>query len=150
MAHGNANITVYGASTQFGKDGGPDASAAARKKNTEQHAQNIRLALRRLAVADFDVSKPLTLDELVKKFGRDGTEISGAQMLAARKFLLALKGDARLLKQITDDIDGKQVQALVQAKTTLADLVNASVSLERQEAQTKQSEAGHSPTVKES
>lgn len=117
---------MLGTATQFGKERGPDPSAAATKKNNEQHAQSIRVALRRLATADFDITKPLTLEELVTKFGRDGTVITGAQMLAARKFLMALKGDVRLLQQVTDDIDGKQVQAVAEAKITLADLVAAS------------------------
>src|SRR5436190_653334 len=126
MTRGNAQIAALGRYTQFGKERGHDPSAAACKKSREAHAASVRLALRRLAIADFDISQPITLEELVTKFGREGMAISGAQMLAARKFLLALKGNVGLLQQVTDDIDGKQVQATVEARTTLADLVNAS------------------------
>jgi hypothetical protein len=135
MAQGNSNIAILGMDTQFGKEHGPDPSTAARRKNQEAHTSSVRLALRRLAGAEFDVAQSLTLEELVKKFGREGTVISGAQMLAARKFLLALKGNVSLMQQVTDDIDGKLVQASVEARTTLADLVNASVALERQQEQ---------------
>lgn len=135
---GRADIVKV--SKPFGTEGAADPSAAATKRNKEQNPSSIRMNLRRLAAAEFDITSPLTKEEIAKKFGRKGTEINGAQVLALKKFEMALKGNTAIMQQVTDDIDGKQVQATVEARTSLADLVNASVALERQQQQSVEAE----------
>ncbi len=132
MSEGNKDIAEYGKSTRFGAEGGADPKAA-RAKRTENGTGNqhtVRQAVRRLACADFDITAELTPKELCKKFGREGTVVTGAMLLAAKKFQKAMQGDVKMLQQITDDIDGKQVQKTIEAKTTLADLVNRSYEIE--------------------
>ena len=132
MPHGNYNIAVLGADTRFGQPRGPDSAAAARKKNAEQHAASIRLSLRRLMEFEIDMTKPVTQDVLAAAFGRDGRCLTLAQACAVRKVYQALN-NPRAMDMLIEQIDGKQVQATAEAKVTLADLVNASVSLERQQ-----------------
>lgn len=109
---------------RFGEAGGADPSAAATKRNNEQNPSLVRLSLRRLAAAEFDITKELTNEEIVRKFGREGLKITGAQMIAVRKFQAALKkADPKMMQQITDDIDGKQVQPTASTRLSLEELL---------------------------
>ena len=130
---GNKDIAIIGKNTRFGSENGPDPKAA-KAKQTEAGQGNqhsVRNALRRLAASDFVLGENMTPEVLVKKFGRNGVEISGAQMLAVRKFEQGMK-NWKAMDSLIDAIDGKQVQKVVEAQATLADLVNHSYELENQ------------------
>jgi len=132
---GNKDITEYGKATRFGSAGGPDPRAAKEKQTAagQGNQHSVRNAARRLAAAEFDITKKLSPEDLVKKFGRDGYVVSGAQMIAIKKFQKAMTGDTKMLQQITDDIDGKQVQKVVEAQASLADLVTKSYEIDSEE-----------------
>lgn len=116
----NKDINKY--AKKFGSDGGPDPSAAAAKGNRSR--AQIRQALRRLAAFQFDVTDnaPPLNDQMRDVFMRKGY-ITGAEMAAIRKFTQAMK-DYRAMENITNDVDGKQIERVVEAKVTLSDLVN--------------------------
>lgn len=120
---GNINIADYGLATRFGKARGANPSIAARKKNMEQHAQSIALALKRLMQHEIDIGQPVTIQQLITAFSRDGRPISGAQLIAIKQFLRAWQGDTKLLQQITDVVDGKQVAIHTKASIELADII---------------------------
>lgn len=123
----NKDIIEAGKNTRFGSKDGADPSEAATKRNKEANPNAVRLAMKRLAASEFDIMQPLTAEDIAKKFGRNGTIVSGAQMIAVKKFQVAMKkGDPKILQQVTDDIDGKQVEKKMEASVTLADILAAS------------------------
>lgn len=119
-------LIVYGEKTRFGAKDGPDPRAAKAKQVEEDKCQNqhsIRGALKRLMVADFDISKPITPSDLVKKFGRDGALINGAQVAAMNKFMQAMK-NWKAMDSLIDAVDGKQKQSVeLEAKRSLGDII---------------------------
>ncbi len=119
-------IIAIGEKTQFGKDGGKSASEAGRKS---PGGQSVRLALRRLMLAEVDVSKPMDARQLAKIFGNKGTIITAAQACALRKYQQAMQ-NWKAMDSLIDSVDGKAVQPVANATVTLADLVTASYNPE--------------------
>lgn len=117
----NPKLIEDGKNTRFGQPGGADPVAATKSGNKPW---SIRNSVRRLAAAEFDIDKKMTPEEFAKKFGAGGRTLTGAQMIAAKKFHMALSGNAKVMKEITEDVDGKLVQEQKIATVTLADLVN--------------------------
>ncbi len=122
---GNPKIAALGASTRFGQPGGPDPGLMAREKNPA----HVRAVLRRLAACEIDITQPVTIELLSKMLRRDGSMLTGAEMLAVRKWQQAMT-NWRAMDSLIDAIDGKQVQKQVEAQATLADLINRSYELE--------------------
>lgn len=122
--NGNKDIALAGVNTRFGS-GGADPSAAAKKRNTEQNPSSIRLALQRIMATEIDITQPMTAEQIAKAFGRNGVKVSIAQAMAVRKVMQAHK-EWKAMDSLIDHVDGKQVQAVVEAKVTIADILAAS------------------------
>lgn len=132
-----------GKNTRFGSKGGADPSAAATKRNNDANPSQIRSAMKRLAAAEFDITQDFTPAELLKKFGRNGVVVSGAQLIAVKKFQIALKkGDVKMLQQVTDDVDGKQIERKAEAQVSYAELVAGSFLDEPDDTESEQGEQG--------
>ena len=56
-----------------------------------------------------------------------------AELIAARKYQVALSGDVKAMQQLEDSVDGRLVEKKVEAEVTLADLVNKSFEVENEE-----------------
>lgn len=145
---GNQNIAKHGESTRFGSKGGPDPSAAGKASQAKAgNPSSIRSSLRRLMAAEVDFTKPIDPSDIVKMFGKNGMKVTLAQACAIRKVQQAM-GNWKAMDSLTDQVDGKQVQATVEAKTTMADLLAASFDatfLEGDIDESDEDEEGGSP-----
>jgi len=110
----NKDIVEAGKKTQFGQEGGADPKEAREKSSP----WSIRMATKRIA--------RMTVTE-AKAMADRKNELTMAQAVAAMKFQRALNGDVRAMQQLEDSIDGKLVEKRVEAKTSLEDLVMASL-----------------------
>lgn len=123
MSEGNPNIAQYAEGHRFGEAGGADPREARAKASP---AWCVRDALRRIAACpDLDMSgKGEKLMQQIRMRVFKG-KMNGGQILAAQKFIMAMQ-NYKAMDIVTNDISGKLVEKRIEAKATLADLVNES------------------------
>lgn len=126
---GNKDIALIGKAYQFGAEKGPDPTEAIKKRNEKGHPGEIRVALKRLACAEIDITRTPTAEDMARIFGKGGTKVTMAQMAAIMKFQQAMK-NYKAMDTLIDHVDGKQIERKVEATVTLADLVTRSYELE--------------------
>jgi len=103
----------------IGSPGGPDPTELAERR------WSVRDAQRRLAAAEFDGN--ITLVGLTNKLRDKRGKLTVAQVVAARRVHDALtKPDERM--RFIDDVEGRLFDKRIEAQTTLADLVTATIS----------------------
>lgn len=123
-------LMVINQRTRFGQEGGPDPSASAKKKNETQHTASVRLTLRKLGMAKIDITKPITPETVAKAMGyRSAEDLTVIDLCSMMKLQQAMK-NWKAMDTLIDHIDGKQVQKVVEAQVSLADLVNKSMDKE--------------------
>lgn len=76
---GNLDIAAYGKQTRFGAGICP---RAAQQKASKPWV--IKNALRAIMIAEFDINEPLTFTRLLRVFGDETKQLTGAQVLAAK------------------------------------------------------------------
>lgn len=122
----NPNIVEHGKATRFGAERGADPKEANKKLMDEIGSPAfVRPALRRLACAEFDIDKKLDSNTLTRVFAKEKAALTGAQILAIRKFQQGM-ANYKAMDTLIDSIDGKQIQKVAEAKVSLADLVAGS------------------------
>ncbi len=121
---GNPNIAEYGKATRFGAGNDPK-EAHKRMQEEVGNTTFVRPALRRLACAEFDVDKKMDANTLTRVFAKEKASLTGAQILAIRKFQHGL-ANYKAMDSLIDAIDGKQIQKVAEARVSLADLVAGS------------------------
>lgn len=132
-------ITTVGHSTRFGAENGPNPSEAAKKRNEQSNPTSVRQALRRLAGMEIEIGIPPTPQDIAAAFGNKGKKITMAQMVAYKKFTMAIiTGDVKAMQQIEDSIDGKLVNTNINAEASVADLIAQA----RKELRNEPSDAG--------
>ncbi len=118
----NPNIVEHGKSTRFGADGGANPSDAASFGN-HRRAQ-VRSSLRRLMGHVTGTASPSASD-LAKGFGKGRRldNLTVAEVMALHKVQQAMK-NPKAMDTLIDHVDGKQVEKKLEAKVTLADIIN--------------------------
>lgn len=120
---GHPEIAKLGEGTRFGAENGPDPKEAGQRAQRMHGApHSVRIALRRLAAAEFDLEGPLTPQKLARVFGNTRGTMTGAQMAACKKFQQAMS-NPKAMDSLIEHIDGKLVQKTVEAKVTLAEII---------------------------
>lgn len=123
MSEGNPNIAEIGKNYGFGAPNGTDPREARAKANPPW---SVRHAIKRIAACpdlDIDRGAPSLMRQIKTKVFNG--KMSGGEILAAQKFIQAMT-NYKAMKEVTEDIDGKLVERKVEAKVSLADLVNGS------------------------
>lgn len=140
---GNPNIADIGKDTRFGADGGADPVEAA------STSHSVRKSIRRMVAAKIDSDvmdgkKKITGEIIAREiFGNSKKELSFGEALAARKIQLALAGNARMMKEIEDSVDGKLVEKKVETTaSSLAELINAAEQMEKEAMNERATEGG--------
>ena len=124
---GNPDIANLGESTRFGAERGPDPSAAGSVAGEgKKRRASIRAAKRRLAGHSPGTDKPRTQD-FARAFGRPFSELTVAEIMAIQSAQQAMV-NYKAMKDFVEDVDGKQVEKKVEAKVTLADIINGDFS----------------------
>jgi hypothetical protein len=77
---GNERIAEYGKATRFGA--GMSCPRTAQQKASRPW--EIKNALRAIMIAEFDINEPLTFTRLLRVFGDETKQLTGAQILAAK------------------------------------------------------------------
>lgn len=108
---------------RFGEAGGADPREARAKASP---AWCVRGALRRIAACpelNLDRGAGSLMQQIRTKVFKG--KMNGGEILAAQKFIQAMQ-NYKAMESVTNDISGKQVERVLEAKVTLADLVNGS------------------------
>lgn len=106
----------------------------AQKKSTQKLHENreVRVALRRIAAHEFDFSDGARpIQDQIKDDVFNRKKMTGAQMFAAVRASQAMR-NWKAMEGLINDIDGKLVEKRVEATVSYADLVNASLKLEKE------------------
>lgn len=125
---GNPRINEVNQATRFGQPRGADPVAAGRKRR-----KGVRAAVRAFAEMQIDLGKVARDGEnvaaaveaaIVAYALKSKEDLTVADRIAIKKIAAAMAGNVAALENITNDIDGKQVDRVAQTTVTLADLVN--------------------------
>lgn len=126
---GNPLITTYSQKSRF--HSGPNAADPAEAvKKRKVNGTSVRAAERRIAGMEFDKNNPPTGATISKMLDNREGVLTGAQIVAIKRFELAAKGHPKFSQYFTEDVDGKLIQKAITAETSLADLIAGSYDKE--------------------
>lgn len=120
---GNEKIVECGEKTRFD-------SASSRAASLKANAPwSIRSAIRRIAASRIDIAAIMAqkLPQVVLAKEVFGETPTSAQYAAAQKFLMGFK-HFKAMDIVTNDVDGKLVERVIESRVTLAELVEGSYS----------------------
>lgn len=124
---GNPDIKQIGEETRFGngKNDPLKANAAPNDRGA------MRKALKKIARHMFDLgpdAPPFDV-QMKRVFSMDEAKLTGAELVAVRKFQQAM-AEGKYMDKLIDHVDGKLVDRKVEATVTLADIINKSYEIE--------------------
>lgn len=133
-------IVLVSGPTRFSKDNQPKNDRSAYQKKSRE----VRKALKKLAACDINlvwdekkqdfVFENLTNKKLTEMMrGPMKRKLSAAEMLAAKMYMDAMKGNTKAQMYVTDCIDGKLINKTVESKVTLEELLSGSFENDAQE-----------------
>lgn len=126
----NPNLTELTKKYGFGAEGGADPSAAAKKGVATRVANgSIRRYLKQLMHyplnPDVDIRAQVTSSKLLWYLGYDGSRPTLAALAAIQYYQHAVQ-NGKIMTSLIDQVDGKQIERVVEAKISLAELVAGS------------------------